>query len=103
MASFARKLEATPSYSYICIDHLPSNLIFVTTLAEWRALAAEAILNLLDRELAVIWPEVEAKLEPKFGAVAAKGIDPHHLQYAREQLRQTRVIEEYDSPTRGGH
>jgi hypothetical protein len=74
----------------------------VTTVAEWRERARSAILSLLEHEYAAIWPEIEAKLEPKPGfGNRGKGIDPHHLEYARRDLRDRRIIRETAATTKG--
>jgi len=74
----------------------------VTSVAEWRERARTALLELLDRENAVVWPEVEAKLEPRPGfGNRGKGIDPHHLEFARRDLRGRGIIREESTASRG--
>lgn len=71
---------------------------------DWPGLARERILDLVDRESAVVWPEVEAKLAD--GAAAYGGgprtVDPHHLHNARNVLLGAGDIEVTSAPTRGG-
>jgi hypothetical protein len=65
-------------------------------------LGRQAILNLLDREHALVWLEVEAKAADHVLAGFATTIDPHHLTQARRELREEGVIQETKSRTRGG-
>jgi hypothetical protein len=74
----------------------------MATKAEWLARAHAALLDLLDREHAVVWREVEAKLSDKRWRERGQVIDPHLLTTVRSQLRFERVIEEITAPTRGG-
>src|SRR5438128_2482060 len=70
-------------------------------------LARDAILDLLDREHAVLWLEVEAKLaerpHPRIRRSRGNlgGLDPHILTRARSQLTKEGLIEQIASPTRG--
>ncbi len=66
---------------------------------DYDALAREAILDLLDREHACVWSEIEAKLgeapyKASDGTTLRRGINPNHLQTARTQLVQSKEIEE---------
>ncbi len=67
--------------------------------ARYDALAYVAAQELIDREHAVVWPEVEAKLADHPQEGAPKGIDPHHLTNARRRLVENEVIEEVDDVT----
>jgi hypothetical protein len=72
------------------------------TQTEWLARARAALLDLLDQEHAVVWPEVEAKLSDKRWRERGQVFDPHLLSTVRSQLRFEGVIEEVTTPTRGG-
>src|SRR5437764_10048715 len=68
------------------------------TKAEWVEEGKTAIISLLEREHAAVWPaEIIAKLSEGPGRV-----DPHHLTTARDRLIFERTIEPIESPTRGG-
>lgn len=69
---------------------------------DWVALGWRAILQILDDEHAVVWPEVEARLSDTIPRGFSHRIDPHHLTTARRQLRAAGIIEEITAPTRGG-
>lgn len=69
------------------------------TNAEWVAQARAAIVALLEREHAVVWPaEVVAKLSDG----GPGRVDPHHLTTARNALLFDRTIETIEARTRGG-
>lgn len=72
---------------------------------EWDELAEQEILNLLNREHALLWLEIEARLagrELSFGSVLARhGIEPHHLTNARHALTARRLITTTPRQTRG--
>jgi hypothetical protein len=70
--------------------------------AEWVRLGREAILQLLEIEHAVVWPEVEAKIADKKWEPLGLRIQPHHLTSARQQLRDEGVITTTSDTTRGG-
>ena len=61
-------------------------------------------MDLLDREHAAVWPEIEAKLaeRPHPQVPGSKGIEPHHLTAARHILLKDSMIEEVAGVTRGG-
>src|SRR4051812_35312785 len=67
------------------------------TTAEWVERGKAAIVALLEREHAAVWPEIEAKLAEGPGRV-----DPHHLTTARTRLLSNLTIEVVTAPTRGG-
>jgi hypothetical protein len=68
------------------------------TKAEWVAQGEAAVVALLEREHAVVWPaEVVAKLSDGPGRV-----DPHHLTTAVNNLTFGLTIESVAAPTRGG-
>jgi hypothetical protein len=69
---------------------------------EYDALARVAILDLLQREHALVWLEVEAKLAERPHPQAPKGINPHHLTNARTALLKENVIHQLTQLTRGG-
>jgi hypothetical protein len=59
---------------------------------DYDALAAEALLELLTREHAAVWPEVEARLSERPWRDVPRGINPHHLWKARDQLSEAGTI-----------
>lgn len=61
--------------------------------------AYEAIHDLIDREHAVVWHEVEARLAER---PIPERIDPHHLSNARRRLMDEGVIEVTMGRARGG-
>ncbi len=61
--------------------------------------AYEAIHDLIDREHAVVWHEVEARLSER---PTPERIDPHHLSNARRRLLDDDVIEIVVGKARGG-
>jgi len=73
---------------------------------QWRALAAQRLLGLLDTEGAVTKPEMEAKLsEAAVGVRSVAGaqlVNPHHLTTARSQLVAAGEIVRNYGTTRGG-
>lgn len=71
---------------------------------DYHALARAAIIDLLQREHAAVWLEVEAKLaeQPYLSTLRNRGIDPHHLTRARASLLREGTIEEIAATTRGG-
>jgi hypothetical protein len=69
---------------------------------DWPALARERILKLVDRESAVVWPEVEAKLADGAVDFGSRTVDPHHLVNARNRLLGEGGLVLNSSPTRGG-
>ncbi len=54
--------------------------------AAYDRLAYDAILALVERELAVVWHEIEAKLAEGSIPGALRGINPHHLSNGRRRL-----------------
>jgi len=69
------------------------------TKAEWVEQGKAAIVSLLEREHAVVWPaEVVAKLSD----AGPDRVDPHHLTTARDRLIFERTIEPVEARTRGG-
>jgi len=73
---------------------------------QWRALAAQRLLGLLDAEGAVTKPEMEAKLsEEAVGlrpVASAQLVNPHHLTTARARLLAAGEIVRNSDATRGG-
>lgn len=69
---------------------------------DYDALARQAVLDLLDREHAAIWLEIEAKLADRPHPQLPGGINPHHLTNARRELTQQQRIEQIAAVTRGG-
>ncbi len=69
---------------------------------DYGALARQAVLDLLEREHAAIWLEVEAKLAERPHPQLPGGINPHHLTNARRELTQQQRIEQIAAVTRGG-
>src|SRR5215217_3929630 len=68
------------------------------TPAEWVEQGKAAIVSLLQREHAAVWPaEIVAKLADGPGRV-----DPHHLTTALNRLTFDLTIESISAPTRGG-
>ena len=65
--------------------------------SEWVQRGKDAIVALLERGHAAVWPEIEAKLAEGPGRV-----DPHHLTTARRALLQDCVIDVIEASTRGG-
>lgn len=72
---------------------------------DYDSLARRALLDLIDREDAVVWPEAEAKLADRpyhAGDVHLSGINPHHLTTARTRLLKEGLIVRVEEVTRGG-
>ena len=69
---------------------------------EYIDLARRHIIDLIDREHAVVWHEVEARLAEVAVPGAEKGINPHFLTNARRQLLDEGVIEVVTATARGG-
>jgi hypothetical protein len=61
-----------------------------------------AITALLDREHAVVWDEIEAKLSERPHRELPKGINPHILTIARQQLLAEGLMDQVTAVTRGG-
>lgn len=69
----------------------------------WRRRAVIALRQLMAREEAVTWAEVEAKLADRPALPLQHGIDPHHLTHARKLLISTGEIDQTGfERTRGG-
>ena len=64
-------------------------------------LAVAALTDMLDKELALVWGEVEAKAAERKWGTLPYSIDPHHLTAAR-RLVQNELFVETTAPTRGG-
>ena len=64
---------------------------------EWIDRGKREMTELLDREHAVVWPEVEARL-----AEAERSTQPHLLTKARQELVEEGTIESSTDTTRGG-
>src|SRR5690349_15489328 len=62
----------------------------------------QAVLELLFREHAAVWPEVQAKIADVVWPTLANVVDPHHLTTVRRELLHEGVIEQIGAPTRGG-
>lgn len=69
---------------------------------EWIDLGRETIIRLLENELAVVWPEVEARCADRPYPPNRRPIQPHHLTSARQELRDEGIILEIANKTRGG-
>lgn len=69
---------------------------------DYDAEAYEAIRELLDRQLAAVRPEIEARLAEPTSPGSPYGINPHHLTNALHRLKAERRIDEVARPTRGG-
>jgi hypothetical protein len=70
---------------------------------DYHAVARSAITELIRREHAVLWLEVEAKLaDGPYPGITHRGIDPHHLTRGRASLLTDGTIEERSDTTRGG-
>lgn len=73
---------------------------------QWRSLAAERILGLLDAEGAVTKPEMEAKLSERplgsGGGSPPDLVNPHHLATARSRLLDAGEIRQSRDTARGG-
>jgi hypothetical protein len=69
----------------------------------YLSLARRGILELLDSELAAVWPEVEAKIAERRWSDLSSRVNPHILTQARQQLLAEGAITQETSPTRGGH
>lgn len=67
-----------------------------------NARAYEEIQELLNQQLAVVRPEIEARLARHGRLARAGGIDPHHLTNGLQQLLRDGVVEEMPGVTRGG-
>ncbi len=67
----------------------------------WRRWAVDAVHDLLSREYACVWSEVQAKLSEPAG-IGKRHIDPHHLTTARHRLLAEGKIVETAIRTRGG-
>lgn len=74
----------------------------MSTAEEWRALAAEAIMLLLEGEGAATQVEMEAKISDQQLPRLGKKVDPHHLTEARRRLLDAGTIEQHRDTTRGG-
>ncbi|MEX2225611.1 MAG: hypothetical protein WEB52_04080 [Dehalococcoidia bacterium] len=68
----------------------------------YQQLAEDGIQELLAREHAVAWLEVEAKLAETPTQNAPRGLNPHHLLNAKRALLERDVLKEITEPTRGG-
>lgn len=75
----------------------------MATAEEWRALAVVSLERLLNTELAVTQPEMEAKLsERKAGPPDGRPRpQPHHLTTARQRMLQAGILEQVKESTRG--
>jgi hypothetical protein len=69
--------------------------------AQYDDLAYAAIRDLLQREYAAVWTEIEAKLAEHPQPGAPRGINPHHLTNGRRPLINERVVEELAATTYG--
>jgi hypothetical protein len=69
---------------------------------EYNALATTALRQLLERELAVVPIEVQARLAEAPWGDLPHGINPHHLTKARQRLLGAGLIEAVEQATRGG-
>jgi len=74
---------------------------------QYREIAYQAILRLLDQEHAVLDREIEAKLADRpvtstSPRVTLRGLDPHHLSNALDKLIEDKRIEVVRETTRGG-
>jgi hypothetical protein len=69
---------------------------------EYVALGRRAILELLDRENAAAWREIEAKIADEKWPGLPTHIDPNHLTTARLELQRAGQIEEVANTARGG-
>lgn len=70
--------------------------------ARFEEIAYRAIPELLTREHAAVWAEIEAKLAEQPHPEAPKGLNPHILTRARRRLVEDDVIEQLTGVTRGG-
>lgn len=68
----------------------------------YARLAVQALTEMVDRENAVVWAEVEAKAADAVWNGFPTRIDPHHLTNARHQLTDQGVVDHEVSATRGG-
>lgn len=69
--------------------------------AYYDELAYHAIRDLIDREHAVVWHEVEARLAEHRQPGASRGINPHHLTNGRRRLLAEEIIAEDVATTYG--
>jgi hypothetical protein len=69
---------------------------------EYVQLGREAILHLLEVELAAPWLEIEAKIADRPYEPVGIRVEPHHLSAARARLVGTGTIVASTGPTRGG-
>jgi hypothetical protein len=73
-----------------------------TEQVDYDAEAYDAIWKLLDRQLAAVRPEIEARLAEPNDPGSPNGINPHHLTNGLHRLRAEHRIEETARITRGG-
>lgn len=73
-----------------------------TERVDYEAEAYDAIWKLLDRQLAAVRPEIEARLAEPTDPGSPDGINPHHLTNALHRLRAEHRIDEIARTTRGG-
>jgi hypothetical protein len=78
---------------------LPCNVIFTL---DYYDLARQAVLDLLDREHAAIWLEIEAKLADRPHPLLPGSFNPHHFTNVRRVMTQLQRIEQIAAVTRGG-
>lgn len=69
---------------------------------DFVALGTRAVLELIDEEKAVVWPEVEAKLFDRTWTSAGHPIDPHILTLVRARLLADGTLETTVERARGG-
>jgi hypothetical protein len=70
--------------------------------ADYIQWGKDGVLALVEDQLAVVWPEVEARIaDARYVGIPSR-IDPNHLQTAREQLLLEGLIVEHRTATRGG-
>jgi len=60
--------------------------VVVASPRQYELLGARAIGELVDREHAVVWPEVEAKISDQPWPGLGTKVDPHHLTTAKAEM-----------------
>jgi hypothetical protein len=68
----------------------------------WIDLAKRVIVEIIDEQHAVVWPEIEARAADFQWSTSPRLIQPHVLTEARKRLRRDGLITETTTTTRGG-
>jgi len=76
--------------------------VVVASPRQYELLGARAIGELVDREHAVVWPEVEAKISDQPWPGLGTKVDPHHLTTAKAEMVRAGLLTSTTAATRGG-